>query len=260
MQGDSALGRALALVRELRQRCPWDRAQTPQTLRPYLVEEALELDQAIQTDDPEAMRDEMGDLLLHLAFQIVIAEERSQFNAEVVTRTLEEKMWRRHPHLFAEGGRGSSGDHAGWELVKRREPRAGGKRGTLAGLPPTLPALLMAYRLQERAAGIGFDWPDVKGPLAKVKEEIGELEKELGAGRREQIDEEIGDLLFATVNLARKLGAEPAQALERANAKFTKRFEKVEKLAEERGLEMGRASLEELDKLWDEVKKTNPRL
>ena len=260
MQGDSALGRALALVRELRQRCPWDRAQTPQTLRPYLVEEALELDQAIQTDDPEAMRDEMGDLLLHLAFQIVIAEERSQFNAEVVTRTLEEKMWRRHPHLFAEGGRGSSGDHAGWELVKRREPRAGGKRGTLAGLPPTLPALLMAYRLQERAAGIGFDWPDVKGPLAKVKEEIGELEKELGAGRREQIDEEIGDLLFAAVNLARKLGTEPGQALERANAKFMKRFEKVEKLAEERGLEMGRASLEELDRLWDEVKKAHPKL
>src|SRR5258706_2893650 len=141
MQGDSALGRALGLVRELRQRCPWDRAQTPQPLRPYLVEEALELDQAIATVDPAAMRDELGDLLLHLAFQIVIAEERSQFNAEVVTRTLEEKMWRRHPNLFGEG-RGSRDDHAGWELVKRREPRAGGKRSTLAGLPPTLPPLL----------------------------------------------------------------------------------------------------------------------
>ncbi len=255
MQGDSALGRALGLVRELRQRCPWDRAQSPQTLRPYLVEEALELDQAIQTDDPEAMRDELGDLLLHLAFQIVIAEERSQFNAEVVTRTLEEKMWRRHPHLFGEG-RGSTGDHAGWELAKRREPRAGGKRGTLAGLPPTLPPLLMAYRLQERAGGIGFDWPDAKGPLAKVKEEIGEVEREYGrGGARELIEEELGDLLFAAVNLARKLGVEPGQALERANAKFTKRFEQVEKLAEQRGLEMGRASLEELDKLWDEVKR-----
>ena len=254
MQGDSALGRALGLVRELRQRCSWDRAQTPQTLRPYLVEEVLELDHAIQTDDPAALRDELGDLLLHLAFQIVIAEERSQFNAEVVTRTLEEKMWRRHPHLFAEGGRGSSEDHAGWELVKRREPRAGGKRGTLAGLPPTLPPLLMAYRLQERAAGIGFDWPDAAGPLAKLKEEIGEVERETGNGKRETIEDEIGDLLFAAVNLARKLGIEPGQALERANAKFTQRFEKVEKLAEERGLEMGRASLEELDRLWDEVK------
>jgi MazG family protein len=256
MQGDSALGRALVLVRELRQRCPWDRAQTPQTLRPYLVEEVLELDHAIQTDDPNAMRDELGDLLLHLAFQIVIGEERSQFNAEVVTKTLEEKMWRRHPNLFGQGGgRMSRTDHEGWELVKRREPRAGGKRGTLAGLPATLPPLLMAFRLQERAAGIGFDWPDVKGPLAKVKEELGELEKELGAARRELIEDEIGDLLFATVNLARKLGVEAGQALERANLKFTDRFEKVEKLAEERGLEMGRASLEELDALWDEVKK-----
>src|SRR5437867_7999237 len=253
MQGDSALGRALGLVRELRQRCPWDRAQTPQTLRPYLVEEALELDHAIQTDDPEAMRDELGDLLLHLAFQIVIAEERSQFNAEVVTRSLEEKMWRRHPHLFA-GAQGS--DHAKWEMVKRREPRGGGKRGTLAGLPPTLPPLLAAYRLQERAAGVGFDWPDAAGPLQKVKEETGELEREAGHGRRETIEEEIGDLLFAAINLSRKLGVEPGQALERANAKFTKRFEQVEKLVEERGLEMGRASLEELDKLWDEVKAT----
>lgn len=254
MQGDSALGRALGLVRDLRLRCPWDRAQNPQTLRPYLVEEALELDQAIQTDDPEAMRDELGDLLLHLAFQIVIGEERSQFNAEVITRTLEEKMWRRHPHLFGDG-RVSLSDHAGWELAKRREPRTGGKRGTLAGLPPTLPPLLMAYRLQERAAGIGFDWPDASGPLAKVKEETAELERETGHGKRETIEEEIGDLLFAAVNLARKLGLEPNQALERANAKFQQRFEKVEKLAEERGLEMGRASLDELDKLWEEVKK-----
>src|SRR5256885_9872058 len=181
MQGDSALGRALGLVREWRQRCPWDRAQTPQTLRPYLVEEARELDHAIQTDDPEAMRDELGDLLLHLAFQIVIAEERSQFNAEVVTHTLEEKMWRRHPNLFGEG-RASRGDHGGWELVKRREPRAGGNRSTLAGLPPTLPPLLMAYRLQERAAGVGVDLPDRTGPVAEGEEENPELER--GTGNR----------------------------------------------------------------------------
>ncbi len=248
MQGDSALGRALALVRDLRSRCPWDRAQTPQTLRPYMVEEALELDQAIQTDDPAALRDELGDLLLHLAFQIVIGEERSQFNAEVVTRGLEEKMWRRHPNLYA-GARGS--DHANWELVKRREPRAGGKRGTLAGLPPTLPPLLMAYRLQERAAGVGFDWPDASGPMAKVKEETAELEREAERDAREA---ELGDLLFAVVNLSRKLGIEPNQALEKANAKFTRRFEAVEQLAGERGLDVGRASLEELDKLWNEIK------
>src|SRR5881392_183754 len=239
MQGDSALGRAVGLVRELRQRCPWDRAQTPQTLRPYLVEEALELDHAIQTDDPEAMRDELGDLLLHLAFQIVIAEERSQFNAEVVTHTLEEKMWRRHPNLFGEG-RTSRGDHGGWELVKRREPRAGGKRSTLAGLPATLPPLLMAYRLQERAAGIGFDWPDATGPMEKVKEETVELEAEMrdaGSGMREALQDEIGDLLFAVVNLARKLAIDPRAALEGANAKFTRRFEAVERLAKQRGVD-----------------------
>src|SRR5258705_6807937 len=161
-------------------------------------------------------------------------------------------MGRRHPHLFSEGG-GSAGDPANWELAKRREPRAGGKRSTLAGLPPTLPPLLMAYRLQERAAGIGFDWPDVKGPLAKVKEETAELEKEQLGGRREQIEEEVGDLLFAAVNLARKHGIEAGQALERANMKFQQRFEKVEKRAEGRGLEMGRGALEQLEKLWDEV-------
>jgi MazG family protein len=252
MQGDSALGRALGLVRDLRSRCPWDRAQTPQTLRPYLVEEALELDQAIQTDDPEALRDELGDLLLHLAFQIVIGEERSQFNAEVVTHGLEEKMWRRHPHLYA-GARGS--DHANWELVKRREPRAGGKRGTLAGLPPTLPPLLMAYRLQERAAGVGFDWPNAAGPLTKVKEETAEVEREAGTGARDPLEAELGDLLFAVVNLSRKLGIEPNRALEKANAKFTRRFEEVERLAEERGVQVGRASLAELDTLWEEVKR-----
>src|SRR5882762_8248593 len=254
MQGDSALGRALGLVRELRQRCPWDRAQTPQTLRPYLVEEALELDQAIQTDDPEAMRDELGDVLLHLAFQIVIGEERSQFNAEVVTHTLEEKMWRRHPTLFGDG-RVSTSDHQGWELVKRREPRGGGKRGTLAGLPPTLPPLLAAFRLQERAAGVGFDWPDAAGPMAKVKEEIAEVEREAQAGNRGALEDEVGDLLFAVVNWARKLGVEPNGALERANQKFTRRFEQVEALAEERGIQIGRASLAELDTLWEEVKR-----
>ncbi len=156
MQGDSALGRAVALVRDLRARCPWDGAQTPATLRPYLVEEVLELDQAIRRDDPGEVRDELGDLLLHLAFQIVIGEERGTLDAEAVTHALETKMWRRHPHLFGGGEKPAS-----WELGKREE--GSGKGKTLAGLPPTLPPLLMAYRLQERAAGVGFDWPDAQG-------------------------------------------------------------------------------------------------
>src|SRR5438093_642233 len=251
--GDPALGRALALVRDLRARCPWDHAQTRDTLRPYLVEEALELDQALRRGEPAELRDELGDLLLHLAFQIVIGEERHELDAEAVTRALEEKMWRRHPHLFADS---KTPDHEGWERVKKRERGAGSR--TLRGLPDTLPPLLMAFRLQERAAGVGFDWPDAKGPLDKVKEEVAELEGELrdaGSGKRDALRDEVGDLLFAVVNLARKLEIDPRGALERANEKFQRRFEQVERLAEARGLELGRASLEALDELWEEVKR-----
>jgi nucleoside triphosphate diphosphatase len=244
---DAALGRALALVRDLRARCSWDAAQTPESLRPYLVEEALELDQAIRSGDPREVTDELGDLLLQLAFHIVIGEEGGARDAEAVTRTLEQKMWRRHPHLFADGARPAS-----WEAIKKREQGAGSN--TLRGLPPTLPPLLMAFRLQERAAGVGFDWPDATGPLDKVKEETGEVERIAANGQRTAIEEELGDLLFAVVNLARKLGVEPGQALEKANDKFTRRFGAVERLAEERGVELGRAKLEELDRLWDEVK------
>ena len=246
---DTALARTLALVRDLRARCPWDHAQTRATLRPYLVEETLELDQALRSDDPVALRDELGDLLLHLAFQIVIGEEKREFDAETVTRALEEKMWRRHPKLF---GDSATPDHEGWERVKRRERGAG--TGTLRGLPPSLPPLLMAFRLQERAAGVGFDWPDAKGPLEKVKEELDEVERATGKVERATLEDELGDLLFAVVNLARKLAIDPRAALERANDKFQRRFEAVEQLAEQRGVEIGRAGLDELDKLWDEVK------
>src|SRR5216110_2630552 len=199
-RGDGALARALVLVRDLRARCPWDRAQTRETLRPYLVEEALELDQALRHGESAALRDELGDLLLHLAFQIVVGEEKREFDAETVTRALEEKMWRRHPKLF---GDSETPDHEGWERVKKGERGAGS--GTLRGLPPSLPPLLMAYRLQERAAGVGFDWPDARGPLEKVKEETRELEGELtpeGTAPRSPlpaVEAEIGDLLFAVV-------------------------------------------------------------
>src|SRR3989454_5583365 len=250
--GDAALARALALVRDLRVRCPWDHAQTRATRRPYLVEEALELDQALKHGAPAKLRDELGDVLLHLALQIVIGEEGCEFDAETVTRALEEKMWRRHPHLF---GDSPTPDHEGWERVKRREQGAGS--GPLRGLPPSLPPLLMAYRLQERAAGVGFDWPDATGPLDKVKEEIVELEVEMrdaGSGMRDALQDEIGDLLFAVVNLSRKLSIDPRTALERASEKFRRRFEGVERLATERGVDVGRASLAELDQLWDEVK------
>jgi MazG family protein len=254
MSGDAALARALMLVRDLRARCPWDRVQTRATLRPYLVEEALELDQALRDDQPAALEDELGDLLLHLAFQIVIGEERREFDAESVTHALEQKMWRRHPHVFAAA---EHPDHAGWERVKHRERAAAGgagRGGVLGGLPRTLPPLLKAYRLQERAAGVGFDWPDVAGPVAKVREELAELEQELGAADPVALADELGDLLFAVVNLARKLAVDPRAALERANEKFTRRFAALEQVAAARGVELGRASMAELDRLWEAVK------
>ncbi|HXI21469.1 MAG TPA: nucleoside triphosphate pyrophosphohydrolase [Gemmatimonadales bacterium] len=253
MQEKSALGRALAMVRDLRQRCPWDRVQTRETIRPYLVEEVLELDHAIAGQDPAAIREEVADLLLHLAWQLVLAEEAGEFSADDVAADLERKMRRRHPQLF------DLGPAERWEQLKRRE-RA---RGVLDGLPPTLPALLMAYRLQERAASVGFDWPDTRGPLDKVIEEVGEVRKELRTAAEpgqdsdgsDRLADEIGDLLFAVVNLARKARIQPTTALDRANAKFRRRFEGIERLAAERGIEVASAGLEALDRLWDEVKR-----
>ncbi|MBA3260042.1 MAG: nucleoside triphosphate pyrophosphohydrolase, partial [Gemmatimonadales bacterium] len=234
MQDNSALGRAVAMVRDLRARCPWDRAQTRESLRPYLVEEALELDHALGEGEPAAIRGELSDLLLHLAFQVVIAEERREFTADQVAADLEAKMRRRHPHLF------DLGQAEPWERIKRRERQG----RTLAGIIPTLPPLLMAYRLQERAASVGFDWPGVEGPLAKVREELEEIESELAqrprnAGKAgtytntpsprpsERLAEEIGDLLFAAVNLARKAGVQPGNTLDAANRKFRDRFDTV---------------------------------
>ena len=252
----------MATVRDLRKRCPWDRAQTRETLRPYLVEEVLELNHALGEGEVAEIRAEVSDLLLHLAFQLVIGEERREFSADQVADELEEKMRRRHPHLF------KLGEAEPWEQIKRRER----KGHVLSGIVPTLPDLLMAYRLQQRAASIGFDWPDAIGPAQKVREELEEVEQELRVGKSaslpadedpnapgsipsDRLVNEIGDLLFAVVNLARKAGVQPGSALDRANRKFRQRFEAVERLAAEREIDVGSAGLETLDQLWEEVKK-----
>ena len=263
MQATSVLGRVVELVRDLRKRCPWDRAQTRETLRAYLVEEVLELDQSIGTGNVAEIKDELGDLMLHLAFQIVIGEEAGEFGAEDVTAAIEQKMWRRHPHLFPErvptpgaspGGASPGAAKANWELLKNRERAAHG-RGVLDGLPPSLPTLIMSHRLQERAAGVGFDWPDETGPREKIHEELAELEAELGPTREPaRLEHEIGDLLFAVVNLARKTGIDARTALEKANHRFLHRFRKIEQLAAERGIDVATAGLEKLDKLWEEAK------
>jgi MazG family protein len=259
MQEPSALGRIVELVRDLRKRCPWDAAQTPQSLRPYFVEEAMELDHAIGTADRDELREELGDVLLHVAFQIVLAEERGEFGADDLTTAVERKMWRRHPHLFDEDGTpvDESVDTAQvrrrWEATKRQE-KPPADPSVLNGIPPTLPPLLAAFRLQERAAGVGFDWPDATGPLAKVREEVDELDQEIASRDAEAIADEIGDLLFAVVNLARKLECDPRAALERANDKFARRFRQVEVLADERGIDLHTAGLDALDRIWDEIK------
>jgi MazG family protein len=253
MQENSALGRSMAMVRDLRNRCAWDRVQTRDTLRPYLIEEVHELDQALASGDSGAIRSEVADLLLHLGWQLVLAEERSEFTADEVAGDLEAKMKRRHPHLFDLGPRER------WETMKARERRReGGRPGILEGLPPTLPDLLMAFRLQERAAGVGFDWPDHQGPAAKVREELEEVEAELAVDSRsgERLDHEIGDLIFSAVNLARKAGVPPGPALSRANDRFRNRFGAVERMAAERGIDLHSAGIDVLDQLWNEVKES----
>lgn len=261
MQENSALGRALAVVEDLRARCPWDRVQTRESLRPYLVEEVLELDAALAEDDAAKIRDELGDFLLHLAWQLVIAQENGEFTASDIAGDLERKMRRRHPHLF------EIGPPEPWEQLKRKE----GRKGIFDGLPATLPSLPMAFRLQQRAASVGFDWPDTEGPVAKVREELEEVEAELALAKSanaggdphgprlppDDLVDEIGDLLFAVVNLARKAEVDPSLALDRANRKFRSRFAAVERLAAERGVEVATAGLEKLDELWDEAKRSS---
>ena len=246
MQAKSTLEDALALMRDLRARCDWDRAQTHDSLRPYLIEETHELDDALRSNDADAMREELGDVLLQVLFHSVLAEEAGDFDAHDVAGCLIEKMKRRHPHLY--GG----GTKERWETMKART------RGSLTeGLPSGLPALHRAQRLQDRAAGVGFDWPDVEGPALKVEEELAEVREQLARPRedaREALEAELGDLLFAVVNLCRRANVHAAVALDRANEKFVRRFEGMERLAAERHVTLSSLDAAGLDALWNEVK------
>ncbi|HEX6748909.1 MAG TPA: nucleoside triphosphate pyrophosphohydrolase [Longimicrobium sp.] len=243
------LDRALALAAFLRARCPWDAAQTPLSLQPYLLEEAHEAARAIAAGDHAALRDELGDLLLNVAFQVVMAEEAGLFGREDVVRGVEQKMRRRHPHLYG-------GPHEPWDAIKARErSERGAADAILDAVPGGLDPLTRAYRVQARVAEFGFDWSDWRGAWDKVREEVDEVGHELEAGDFARLEEELGDLLFAVVNLVRLADAHPTSALSRANEKFARRFGAVEALAAERGVVFGEATLEELDRLWDEVKR-----
>ena len=247
----------LALMKDLRRRCEWDAAQTHESLRPYLIEEAHEVDDALLAADDQRLREELGDLWLQILFHAVIAEERGAFTLHDIADSFITKMKARHPHLYGDGVREP------WERMKAKK-----RESIVEGLPSGLPSLHRAYRLQDRAAGVGFDWPNTEGPSAKVREELEEVEQELehlGESRdkapkyddqHDRLQDEIGDLLFAVVNLARKAGVHPALALDRANRKFERRFEGIERLAAERGISVPDAGLAVLDALWDEVKRT----
>jgi len=253
--GDVDLARVLSLVRHLRRHCPWDAKQTPRSLRPYLLEEAEEVADAVAEGDDRELPGELGDLLLNVAFQVVLAEERGSFGTTDVVRRLEKKMKDRHPHVY-----GDAEEPPPWEAMKAREARgkegdedeedaAGARHRDEAG------ALGAALRAQRRAADRNFDWPDVRGALAKVREEVDELERLAEAGADPgRVREEVGDLLFAAVNAARLSDVDPDRALVEAVSKFRDRWGRVLELAADRGLEPEEASLEELDALWDRVK------
>jgi MazG family protein len=265
LPGDVTLGRSLALVRYLRDHCDWDARQTAQSLRPYLLEEAHEVADAILASRDDELRKELGDLLLNVAFQVVLAEERGAFDARSVVTGMEDKMRERHPHVY-----GDAEEAPDWERLKAeqkdREPARSGTTDAdpFDGLPAGLEPLSRSLRMQDRAAGLNFDWPDVWGALGKLEEEIDELRETLqdadsSAGGVHpspdpRVEDEIGDLLFAAVNVARLAGVHPTMALERSAAKFAGRFRSLLDTAREEGLDPREASLEELDVLWERVK------
>ncbi|GHV52125.1 nucleoside triphosphate pyrophosphohydrolase [Synergistales bacterium] len=258
----------LAIMRKLRAPggCPWDAEQTLQSLRRYILEEANELVDAINDDDAREICEESGDVLLQVVFVATVAAELGLFGIGDVTRAICEKLITRHPHVFGDVTvNGASDVSRNWEMIKSGERRSRNEDSSaMAGIPKGLPALLRAYRIQEKAAKKGFDWPegDITSVRGKVLEEIEEFRCEVENADEDKMKEELGDMLFAAVNLARHAGIDPEMALQDANVKFMRRFREVESICDKRGADMTRMALEELDDVWREAKeleKTNNR-
>jgi nucleoside triphosphate diphosphatase len=258
MKTTPPIDRLLAIMARLRdpaQGCPWDREQDFATIAPYTIEEAYEVADAIQRNDMAGLKDELGDLLFQVVFHARMAEELGLFGFDDVAEAIADKMERRHPHVFGDVEISSvAAQNEAWEAHKAAERHTqGGAESVLDGVTLALPALLRAAKISRRAARIGFDWPDARAVIPKLTEEIAELETELDQGADTAVvEEEMGDLLFAAANLARKLDIEPETALRRATAKFERRFRRVEMLAAERGIG---ADLDALEALWREVKR-----
>lgn len=233
--------------------CPWDREQTHRSLVRYLLEETYEVIEAIEEGDMNKLKEELGDLLLQVVFHAALAEREGHFNLDDVAEKVCLKMISRHPHVFGDMDINTSDEvMLNWECFKRQE----GKRSILEGIPGILPALLRALKLQEKAQRVGFDWPDVNGAVEKIQEEVKEFTAANASGNQEQRVDEMGDILFALVNVARMSGVEPEQALQGSNNKFIRRFQYIENQLNSKGETLEEASLNRLDALWEEAKLT----
>lgn len=246
------------IVRALRapDGCPWDRKQDHRTLRPFVLEEACEVAEAIDTGEPAKLREELGDLLLQIVLHSVIGEENGTFGLDDVARDISAKMIRRHPHVFADVKVSGTEDVLrNWDEIKRAEKGDAAPKSVLEGIPADLPALMRAEKMQVKAARVGFDWPEVEQAMEKIPEELAELTAAYHSGDRDTIEEEIGDLLFAVVNVARFLEVDPEGALARTTRKFSARFRHIEESARRAGKRLEDMSLDEMDALWEEAKR-----
>lgn len=249
-----AFGRFLDVLDELREKCPWDRKQTNLSLRPNTIEECYELCDALVADDTPNICKELGDVLLHVAFYAKIASEKGQFDMKDVCDRLCEKLIFRHPHVFGEVKAETAGEVCkNWEQLKMAEKD--GNKSILSGVPNSMPSLIKAYRMQEKAANVGFDWDKKEDVWEKVREEIAEMEEEMRRGDKANSEKEFGDLLFSLVNAARLYGINPDNALEMTNNKFRRRFTYVEEHSLGQGRNLNDMSLAEMDALWNEAKK-----
>lgn len=246
-----AFGRLLTIMDELRAKCPWDKEQTTESLRHLTIEETYELSDAILKNDAEEIKKELGDILLHIVFYAKIGEEKKQFNIEEVITQLCEKLIRRHPHIYGEViAENSDTVKQNWEQIKLKE-KGNEKKSVLNGVPKSMPALVKAYRMQEKAAQVGFDWENKNQVWAKVEEELEEFKE---AVTDEEKENELGDLIFSLVNYARFSAINPDDALEKTNRKFIKRFNYIESKAEALNLDLRTVGLAQMDQWWNEAK------
>jgi len=239
--------------------CPWDAEQDHRSISRCMIEEAYELVDAIQADDVEHLREELGDVLLQVVFHSTIAKDLGEFTIKEVVNDLCDKLIHRHPHVFGDVSVADSGEVIkNWERLKKKEEGKKRRQSILDGIPDTLPSLQYARKIQSVVSRVGFDWPDAAGVVDKIKEEADEVLQAMQSHKSDQVAEEIGDLLFSIVNFARFNGIDPESALRRTNLKFRQRFHEIEKEAKSRGLRLEDMSLEEMDKIWESTKDNNP--